>query len=240
MNSVLIMILLGIANTTIIKKDLLLATQGEDKREDYCRQVQKDAPKKCTECVASFLNSEDSLCSLPTKKIENCMIYKDKDTCEKCLFNKVISDDKKSCSSLTSVDNCAKIYIDDASKCEVCKEGFTMKDGKCEKGKCTLENCRLCKLKSDEKTEECVLCENDFVRLLEGGSKCVSSKDKSALAGCEQTLDSETCFMCALENFMVEDKDSNFVCKKTKEYEMKYMSSLVFLTNLLMVLFFSI
>ena len=126
----------------------------EDKLCGDCDQ------NECKVCYNSYVQ-DDGTCKKPSDEIDNCLEYKDKDTCVKCKHGlkptKDDSDESNSCEEI-SVENC-DVLASDTEKCEICSKGILVSaDGKCVKNnKCRKKNCDYCTLNGTIETcERCV------------------------------------------------------------------------------------
>ena len=160
----------------------LLSCPGSD---EYCLYCMEDT---CASCAMTYL--KDKTCTEPTTKIDNCVEYKNSESCESCDLGYQVSTNEKSCTAIT-IDECAALDPTDSTKCLMCEDGKKNDPatGKCTDVDCDKTNCKMCHVAAAEgvTVEVCGWCNDGYSAqdgscitaptancLMASGGKCVS------------------------------------------------------------------
>ncbi len=136
-----------------------------------CLSYNQNSPYACLKCKTGFFTNADGFCDEADPPINNCLIYKDKETCLKCENSAILSKDQKKCyenSEFTvfSPMNCEEVR-EISQFCTVCEMGYYLVGAVCEK--CVKgEGCFACG------EGGCFVCESGFFMDKEG--KCVGEE----------------------------------------------------------------
>lgn len=112
----------------------------------------------CEQCKDGHILSNNT-CNTPATTITDCLQYEKEGECARCVDDRVLSADKKTCDSdMSAVDsNCLVGHLSEKPQCYQCAPGYWFNEsGSCEK--CGGDGCDICS--SDGK--KCQLCKKGF------------------------------------------------------------------------------
>ena len=148
-----------------------LCSRGDAGRNCLAFQTETN----CRSCKNGF-RLEGTNCVLITSvsSIPNCAVSTTAGQCEVCLAGYAISTDEKSCILVTGIadqidPNCESLAINSGKYCNLCREGFFLRNGQCVQTDIT----DSCFLPNPDSPSECHFCFTGFSMKTKG--KCVKN-----------------------------------------------------------------
>ena len=183
-------------NFYLNKKDNLCYS-NQEKNDFYRCAISNNDGKCCIQCIDNYyLGQLDNKCS----KIEFCSITENEERCLICDETYCLDAKNGKCEDNDEINNlekkfyfrCNKTNIE-STACEVCLEGFELKDGLCfDDQHCVERNkdgsCKLCKKSEGEYYEQCL---SDIFGCIEGyyDEYCLKCDDLSNVGECTECME---------------------------------------------------
>lgn len=101
---------------------------------------------KCEKCEDSFYLNSESKCVTISPIVQNCSIYSSESKCITCVkgYELITESSTETCNKINGVDPFCKNAVSGDNRCAVCKSGYVLIDGICQK--CDHQNpgCAVC------------------------------------------------------------------------------------------------
>lgn len=192
----------------------------------------------CTSCVFSFPDTNGNCVN--TTSVDNCLIYRDENTCMSCLTGFFFDEKNNKCIAFPSKMHCLHSWKN-LTFCEVCSGGtyFNPQTGSClfSNDTCSIKNCDSC-YRYPSGREVCIYCKENYTLFgtsYGNSSECVPSE----MEGCAWTQRIDSCDICKPGYYDNVDRCVKLISKNdTNESADSFLTSLkTTLTAMLGLLF---
>lgn len=152
----------------------------------------------CGSCKPGYrLNGTNCVQITSTSTIANCAVNSSGTKCDACLIGYALSEDETQCLSVSAISsqwdaNCEDLAINSGKFCNICREGYFLRDGKCVQ----TDSTDSCFLPNPDSPSECALCMTGFSMRTKG--KCL--RNENTIASQKDPVASST---ASIQNMMI-------------------------------------
>lgn len=154
-----------------------LCSRGDAGRNCLAFQTETN----CRSCKTGFrLEGNNCVVISGASSLPNCAVSRTASKCDVCLVGFALSEDEVSCVSVAGIadqvdPNCEDLAINSGKFCNLCREGFFLRNGQCEQ----TDSTDSCFLPNPDSPSECHFCFSGFSMKTRG--KCL--KNENVISG---------------------------------------------------------